>query len=133
MQSLNPLPTAQASRIDLDVRLCSSWKELEEIRFHWDDLLERNQALAIFSSLDWLRAWWHAYGAEKQLFALLFFTPDRTLVGIAPLYLDTIRLSSGWSLRVMRLVGDGSNDSEGLDFIIRRGLGRLAMYLLLLI
>jgi CelD/BcsL family acetyltransferase involved in cellulose biosynthesis len=70
-----------------------------------------------FNSWEWLFSWWQAYGEGKQL-CLLTCRFDGRLVGIAPLYLVLEKAGIGLSARVMRLIGDGSADSDYLDFLI---------------
>ncbi|HXA75815.1 MAG TPA: GNAT family N-acetyltransferase [Candidatus Acidoferrales bacterium] len=72
-------------------------------------------------TLEWLTAWWRSYGSGRELVSLLFFTPEDELVGAAPLYLDTRNVALGRKLTLLRLVGDGSGDSDDLDFPIRPG------------
>ena len=43
------------------------------------------------------------------------------VVGLALLYEDTLQGPLGWRLRRLRLVGDGSEDSDNLDLIFRSG------------
>ena len=71
-----------------------------------------------FNSWEWLFSWWQAYGHGKQL-RLLTSRLDGRLVGIAPLYLVREKFGVGLSVRVMRMIGDGSADSDYLDFLIR--------------
>lgn len=108
----------------LCVRVCSSWKDAEMFRAEWESLLTASGS-SIFSTLEWLSAWWRSYGSAKQLLLLLFFASDEELVGVAPLYLDTRRVAFGRNLKVLHLVGDGSEDSDNLDFLIRPGYERV--------
>jgi CelD/BcsL family acetyltransferase involved in cellulose biosynthesis len=110
-----PFEAAEA----LHIRVCSSWADLEIFRAEWDSLLTASSS--IFWTLEWLAAWWRSYGSGRELVTLLFFTLDNELVGAAPLYLDTGSAALGRKLTVLRLVGDGSGDSDDLDFPIRSG------------
>lgn len=118
-------PAATAICVDaprpLHVRVCSSWSDLEAFRAQWNHLLRTAAGVGIFSTPEWLAAWWRSYGAGKELAVLLFFAPNDELVGLAPLYSDTRKAAFGRKLRVLRLVGDGSRDSDNLDFIVRSG------------
>ena len=71
-----------------------------------------------FNSWEWLFSWWQAYGHGKQL-RLLTCRLDGRLVGVAPLYLVREKIGVAISVRVMRMIGDGSADSDYLDFLIR--------------
>jgi CelD/BcsL family acetyltransferase involved in cellulose biosynthesis len=84
----------------------------------WGHLHDACRDSTLFNSWEWLFSWWQAYGRGKQL-CLLTCRSDGQLVGIAPLYLIFERTGVGISARVMRLVGDGSADSDYLDFLVR--------------
>lgn len=69
---------------------------------------------------EWLGSWWKAFGADKELRALLFINDHEQLVGLAPFYSERQRLL-GLPLRVLRFVGAGSGDSDALDFVVAPG------------
>jgi CelD/BcsL family acetyltransferase involved in cellulose biosynthesis len=116
--SLRPISEPLALGARLSVRAYSSWEDLEQFRLEWDRLLSASAA-TIFSSLEWLSAWWRNYGSAKELRILLFFARN-DLVGAGSLYLDT-RAGFGRKLKVLRFVGEGSDDSDNLDFLVRPG------------
>ena len=120
MQVLSTPSTRIQTGVPLQVKLCTSWDDLELFRTQWNALLSDVADASTFLTPEWLSSWWRAYGFEKSLRALLFFTPDGDLVGLAPLYLEQLRVL-GLKLNRLRLVGDGSGDSDGLDFTIRSG------------
>lgn len=105
-------------RTRLSVRSYSSWEDVEKFRLEWDRLL--SASATVFSSIEWLSAWWRNYGTQKDLRILLFFAGDE-LVGAAPLYLDIRSVGFARKLKVLRFVGDGSDDSDNLDFLVRCG------------
>jgi CelD/BcsL family acetyltransferase involved in cellulose biosynthesis len=76
-----------------------------------------------FNSWEWLFSWWQAYGRGKQL-RLLVCRSGREVVGIAPLYVASEKAGVGISARVLRMVGDGSADSDYLGFLMRSDLRR---------
>lgn len=104
----------------LRVKVCRRWAELEALRRHWDELLRTNASYTIFSTPEWLGAWWKAFGNEKQLVALLFLDSNEALVGFVSLYLERLQ-AFPWRLRRLRFVGDGTEDSDNLDFVVRPG------------
>lgn len=110
--------------VQLSVEVLSRWEELELLRTEWNAILERNYNLTIFSSPEWLSAWWGAFGGGKQLYSLAFREYQGLLVGLVPLYVQQIRMGFLPSLRELRLVGDGSKDSDNLDFIVAPGWER---------
>jgi CelD/BcsL family acetyltransferase involved in cellulose biosynthesis len=115
------IPTvAAAVRTALSVHTCSTWGELEQFRERWNSLLRANPASSIFQTPEWLAAWWQAYGGNRDLFALVFADSTGAIVGILPLYADKTRFL-GLSITTLRMVGAGSGDSDGLDFITAPG------------
>ncbi len=105
----------------LQVRLYDSLEALEELRPAWEDLLEQSATATIFSTWEWLVSWWHAFGADQKLLVLAFCDSSSRLVGLAPLVSTSLRIPGGASLRLIRLLGDGSQDSDNLDMPVRFG------------
>ena len=102
----------------------SLWEDsgrLGELRAPWDKLLAGIPTASVFSSWEWLLPWWRAFGAGQQLHVLAFFDQAKNLFGLAPLSLCTRSFRSCLSLRVLRLLGDGSEDSDNLDFLVQPG------------
>jgi len=113
---LESCPTAE----ECTVHICRTWDELEQFRERWNSLLRANPASSIFQTPEWLASWWQAYGQNRDFFALVFADSTGAVVGIAPLYADQTRFL-GLSLTTLRMVGAGSGDSDGLDFITAPG------------
>ena len=111
------------ARTPLSVHTCTTWDELEQFRERWNSLLQANPAASIFQTPEWIAAWWQAYGRNKDLFALVFADSTGAVVGILPLYADRTRFL-GLSLTTLRIVGAGSGDSDGLDFVTAPGYAR---------
>jgi CelD/BcsL family acetyltransferase involved in cellulose biosynthesis len=106
--------------VPLGIQLCRTWLELEKFRADWEHLLQISPHASIFQTPEWLGAWWAAFGANKELATLVFRGPDGATVGLAPLYIDE-RRSFLMPVKVLRLVGAGSSDSDALDFITAPG------------
>lgn len=109
-------PAAQ----ECTVRICRTWDELEQFRASWDRLLHANRASSIFQTPEWLAAWWHAFGRDKELLSLVFADAEGHALGIAPLYREQ-KSFLGRTLAMLRMVGAGSGDSDALDFITSPG------------
>lgn len=109
-----------AARSALAISECREWTELERLRPEWNQLLRANPALGLFSTPEWLGPWWRAYGKNRQLLALVFSDTSGNVAAILPMYLEPVKLF-GLTIRRLRLVGDGSKDSDDLDFIIYPG------------
>lgn len=114
---------ATTANAALSVRVCRTWGELEQFHERWNSLLRANPASSIFQTPEWLASWWQAYGHERDLFTLVFADSTSAIVGIVPLYADRTRFL-GSPLTTLRMVGAGSGDSDGLDFITAPGYAR---------
>jgi CelD/BcsL family acetyltransferase involved in cellulose biosynthesis len=86
----------------------------------WEELLAASAADSPFLTPAWLAPWWGAYGEGRRP-ALVFARRRRSLAGILPLQLAAARWRGGVPLRALRLFGDGTSDSDYLDFIAPRG------------
>jgi len=95
--------------------------ELEGLRAAWDELLSEYPLSSTFSTWEWLSCWWQSFGQGRQLLVLALFDEASRLVGLAPLSMSTERFGGLLPLRVLRFMGDGSGDSDNLDFPARPG------------
>jgi peptidoglycan/xylan/chitin deacetylase (PgdA/CDA1 family)/CelD/BcsL family acetyltransferase involved in cellulose biosynthesis len=94
--------------------------ELAGLRDAWNGLLRASGSDTIFLTWEWLTAWWSAYGVPGELRILLFREDSGELVGIAPLRRGNAR-RYGRVYATLSFIGDGSADSDYLDFIIAAG------------
>ena len=97
-----------------------SAQDLELLAPSWEALLTRSASDTIFLTPEWLVSWWSAYAAGRELLTLRLDEEDR-LVGLAFLYRRDERLVRGFRHRALALVGDGSADSDYLDWISAPG------------
>lgn len=98
-------------------------RDLASLRDRWDALLKTSYSNSIFLTWEWMSAWWTAYGMPGELRIMLVHDDSGALIGIAPLR-SAITKRYGRSYRTLRLIGDGSADSDYLDFIIAAGQER---------
>jgi CelD/BcsL family acetyltransferase involved in cellulose biosynthesis len=105
---------------NLIVKVFRTIDDLDKLRVRWDELLAEYPQASIFSSWEWLTTWWRAFGADQQLHVLAFEDGSSRLVGLAPLALTT-RESLGKNWKILRLMGDGSGDSDNLDLVVAPG------------
>ena len=98
----------------LNIRVVNNLEELEHLRPDWEELLSQYPQSSIFSTWEWLAPWWRAYGVDQQLCVLAFYDDSHRLVGLAPLSISVL-MSWGKHWKVLRLMGDGSGDSDNLD------------------
>jgi CelD/BcsL family acetyltransferase involved in cellulose biosynthesis len=99
----------------------SSWESLADLIPSWEAILRDTPSLSVFSTPEWLQSWWEAFGTNRHLVVLAFSDKHGSLFGIAPLYWENSKHSLLGGIKQLRLVGDGSGDSDNLDFIVRRG------------
>jgi CelD/BcsL family acetyltransferase involved in cellulose biosynthesis len=102
-------------------RIYRSLDELETIRAGWNDLLVSYPPSTTFSTPEWLVSWWRSFGKNQELLAAGFFEGGVRLVGLALLSVTRVRVARIISLRMLRFMGDGSKDSDNLDFLVRPG------------
>jgi CelD/BcsL family acetyltransferase involved in cellulose biosynthesis len=107
--------------MSLKVRTIRTWKELEAIRPAWEKILQGAETLTVFSTLEWLGAWWKAFAKDKELVVLVISDSEDEVVGVVPLYADSVEAALPFRVRRLRFVGDGSEDSDNLDLIMRAG------------
>jgi peptidoglycan/xylan/chitin deacetylase (PgdA/CDA1 family)/CelD/BcsL family acetyltransferase involved in cellulose biosynthesis len=111
--------TRRGERV-VKVELYESWDEVRALSKNWNVLLRSSIADTIFLTWEWINAWWESYGSGKQPFVLGAWETGE-LVGVAPFYQDRVhRWGKDW--KYLRLIGDGSHDSDYLDCFARRGV-----------
>jgi CelD/BcsL family acetyltransferase involved in cellulose biosynthesis len=105
----------------LDIRVHDSLESLQHLRPEWDALLGEFPSATTFSTWEWLAPWWRAFGGDDRLRVLELRDPSsQALAALAPFALARQRVA-GLDLRVLRLMGDGSGDSDNLDLPVRTG------------
>lgn len=113
-------PGARSGAADtlLRVRIVDAPVEFERLHDAWADLHRDSPAFNVFTSHEWLHAWWSAYRPAAQLAIVLIEENDR-LIALAPMMIE--RRRRGISTRVLRFIGDGTSETDHIDFLIRRG------------
>jgi CelD/BcsL family acetyltransferase involved in cellulose biosynthesis len=105
----------------LEVRVYDTLDSLLTLETAWEQLLSEFPTATTFSALDWLLPWWRAFGGGQQLRVVAFFDSTSRLVALAPLSVTSHRVAGGVKLKLLRLMGDGSQDSDNLDLPVRPG------------
>ncbi len=100
--------------------LYDSLSDLENLRNDWEALMEIFPQTSVFSTMEWLLPWWRAFAGHDRLQVLAWRNSSSRLMGLAPLSL-TLHRSFGARLRLLRLMGDGSHDSDNLDLPVAPG------------
>jgi CelD/BcsL family acetyltransferase involved in cellulose biosynthesis len=104
-------------RSTLTPHVYRTWNEVALVSTQWEELLQQSIGPSVFSTPEWLGAWWDLFGRNKDLLTVAITTSDDELVGLAPLYRE--KLPGG--IRRLRLLGDGPLDPDHLDLIFRAG------------
>jgi len=94
------------------------------LREEWNGLLARSASNTIFLTWEWMYAWWQTLRTDEQLWILAARDEGGALVGLAPLCRKPQRAGRVVPVRALRFIGDGTEDSDYLDFITARGLER---------
>jgi len=109
-----------ASDQNLTIAVYDRADSLKQLRPEWETLLGHYAPSTIFSTYEWLVPWWRAFGGRDRLLVLAFRDESSTLAGLAPLAI-AVRRRFPLTLRVLRMMGDGSHDSDNLDLPVRPG------------
>lgn len=94
--------SSRQSDDSVSVRIYASFEGLDGLRRDWDRLVLRLGG-DIYLTYDWCRVWWETYGQGRDL-ALFVYARNQELVGIAPMFIDCVRLGPV-RIRVARVVG----------------------------
>ena len=94
--------TRSASSVRFRLEILTTFAEAERIRDAWDELAKRVDA-DLFATFDWCATWWKHFSEDRLLRIHAFWAGD-DLVGLFPLFRETI----SWGplrLRVVRVLG----------------------------
>src|SRR5947207_203405 len=93
--------------------LYQSWPEIVKLQTQWDRVLAQSTSNTFFLTWEWCESWWKTYAGKRQPFVLAAWDNEE-LIGIAPFLSDTEhRAARSW--KVLRFIGDRSDDSDYLD------------------
>jgi len=104
----------------MTVREIQTDAALHDLRSDWDALLRQSSASSIFLTWEWISAWWRTHGSPGGLRIATAYDESGVLRGIAPMRAATIRRCRQ-SAPALSFLGDGSDDSDYLDFIAASG------------
>jgi CelD/BcsL family acetyltransferase involved in cellulose biosynthesis len=112
----------------MTIRLVTTKNDFLALRSGWNDLLSRSRADTVFLTWEWLTAWWTAYAQPlDELRILVVTTADERLVALFPFYCTHVDTFPFGRLHILKLIGDGSGDSDYLDAIIESGYEEQAL------
>lgn len=122
-----PQPTGD----ELSIKLVTDSDSFDAFQNQWDDLVDVADSY-FYQTFDWNRTWWNYFGEGRDLHIILLFHDDE-MVGIAPMFLDTIRVMGRKVDASLRFIGSIVSQPEGeeligllpysdyLDFVVRPG------------
>jgi CelD/BcsL family acetyltransferase involved in cellulose biosynthesis len=96
--------------MDTNIQVINTLEGFETLRNDWDKLLRRTEQVNVFSSWEWQYHWWRNYGKHRAL-RLLVAKNKTNVVGILPLYAQSINFLQFIPLSVLRLIGTGGDTS----------------------
>jgi CelD/BcsL family acetyltransferase involved in cellulose biosynthesis len=105
IKELNIFMSSTGSFSDKEVTcsVYSSFEKISDLQSHWDAFVEQVSG-DIFLTFDWCRIWWQYYGKERNLCVFIFKNSDQNIVGIIPMFFETI-----WAcfipVRIGKIVG----------------------------
>jgi CelD/BcsL family acetyltransferase involved in cellulose biosynthesis len=104
----------------LRIQLLESASDLAALEDAWERLQADAQATSVFVSFSWQAMWWRVYGPGRAL-KLLVAVADGGVVGILPLYIETVAVMH-FPVRELRLVGSGGDTyPDDLGPVLARG------------
>lgn len=99
----------------MDIKIITDSTSFDLLREQWNDLALRANDY-IFQTFEWNRIWWKYFGEGKKLHLILFYENNR-LVGIAPLFRDSIDLFGKGMYTCLRFIGSNINQPQGEPLI----------------
>lgn len=87
------------------VRVVQSAAEFASLADEWESLQSGARWTSVFQTFDWQFLWWKTYGRDQPL-RLLLATESERLVGILPLYMQTVS-TMRIRVRLLRPIGIG--------------------------
>ena len=84
----------------------------------WAELLGRAVDPNTFLSHEWLHTWWTAYRPDAEL-RIVLVERNGALLGIAPMMIER-RRRAGIPFRILRFVGDGTYETDHMNFLVDR-------------
>lgn len=105
--------------------------EFSALADDWNKIAEQAGA-TIFQTFEWNYTWWQHFGEGNRLYLMTFYQSNR-LVGVAPMFLDSVSVLGFDGFTALRFIGSNVSQPAGkpliglisysdyLDFIIRPG------------
>ncbi len=95
--------------------IVTSFDKLKDCWEEWNLLLEGSISNSIFLTWDWLYSWAECFiNPKRRLFVLKVYDDDNRLVGIAPWYIEKIKIGPA-AMRQVSFLGTPETASDYLD------------------
>ena len=105
---------------DYKVVIIDSFSQWNELSRQWNELLTKSSANTIFLTWEWTFSWAESYlDPKRTLFILVVYKGDE-IVGIAPWYIQHLRLGA-LAVKKIQFLGTPEAGSDYLDVIIKKG------------
>lgn len=99
----------------MNIRVVDNDNDFDQLEQSWSELVSLAD-LHIFQTFEWNRTWWKYFGAGRKLHLILIYDDSR-LVGIMPLFWDTVHLM-GWRIySSLRFLGSNISQPKGKPLI----------------
>jgi CelD/BcsL family acetyltransferase involved in cellulose biosynthesis len=105
---------------DYIVELCDNEESFRKLSEEWDQLLDNALRKSFFLTYDWMYSWWsyyYQYFSDPKLFIITVRNFKNELVGVLPLYRDTVG-KGPLRLKTLRFLGTAYEAPEHLDAIV---------------
>jgi len=100
-------------KIDAKVHLIRSEEDFLQLRKNWNTLAQISGS-SIFQTFEWNYIWWKHFGKGKELH-ILTLKNGTDLLGILPLFVDTISVFGRPVYRCLRFLGSTVSQPSGTD------------------
>jgi CelD/BcsL family acetyltransferase involved in cellulose biosynthesis len=101
-----------------EIKIISNNAEFDAIEIAWSLLFVRSD-VTVFQSFEWLRTWWKYFSKPNFKLHIILFYKNGELVGIAPLFMEVIKIAGVPIIRHLQFIGRGLSDYVNL--IIKPG------------
>jgi CelD/BcsL family acetyltransferase involved in cellulose biosynthesis len=101
-----------AEKSECTVSTFDSFDAVDITRREWNDFV-RETGGAVYLTYDWCRIWWHHYGQDRIL-RLYIFREGGHLVGLAPMFIECVRLGPAGLRIAKRVASDSTLEYFGL-------------------
>jgi len=104
------------SKTPYQFELIGSTESFMALQARWAKIVCQQDKLPLFSSWEWLTAWWNAFSQPNDQLAIVLVERYGELFAIAPFFVRRSRYY-GLPRRILRFIGEGNSDRS--DILVR--------------